>query len=48
MFLMGFSTMAVGVLPTYQQVGMLAPILLVALRLIQASRLPAKSPVPAR
>ncbi len=35
LLVMGFATFLIGVLPTYQQVGVLAPILVVAIRIIQ-------------
>lgn len=34
-FLMGFASMAIGLIPTYAQIGLIAPLLLLLLRVLQ-------------
>lgn len=46
--MMGICTTLIGVLPTYAQIGVFAPILLVTLRIIQGLGQARKFPVPAR
>lgn len=46
--MMGICTTLIGVLPTYAQIGVFAPILLVTLRIIQGWGQARKFPVPAR
>jgi MFS family permease len=48
LILMGASTFLVGCLPTYNQIGILAPILLVFFRLCQGSLLQASRRAPTR
>jgi MHS family shikimate/dehydroshikimate transporter-like MFS transporter len=46
LFIMGVSTFCIGLLPTYASIGVLAPILLILLRVIQGSALAVNGAVP--